>query len=102
METPSYEQVGLRVRHLSLFIQITVLLHFEVMEGQSTKFTKKWSRQIRHGVTDHPSLLTDSVTVNRHIRHFVTVRRKYEESTDMYGKYEVNTEMCTEKCLLLD
>lgn len=69
---------------------------------QSTKFTKKWSRQIRHGVTDHPSLLTDSVTVNRHIRHFVTVRRKYEESTDMYGKYEVNTEMCTEKCLLQD
>jgi hypothetical protein len=34
METPSYEQVGLRVRHLSLFIQITVLLHVEVMEGQ--------------------------------------------------------------------
>jgi hypothetical protein len=41
METPSYEQVGLRVRHLSLFIQITVLLHVEVMEGAVDEVHKK-------------------------------------------------------------
>jgi hypothetical protein len=82
MDTPSYEQVGLRVRHLSLFIQITVLLHVEVMEGGSRQVhTKVHPSQIRHFVTDDPSLLTDFRDGNSHIRHFVTVRRKYEEST---------------------
>ena len=82
METPSYEQVGLRVRHLSLFIQITVLLHVEVMEvGSRQVHTKVHPSQIRHFVTDDPSLLTDFRDGNSNIRHFVTVRRKYEEST---------------------
>ena len=70
METPSYEQVGLRVRHLSLFIQITVLLHVEVMEGGSRQVhTKVHPSQIRHFVTDDPSLLTDFRDGNRHTRH---------------------------------